>query len=279
MKNLLLPLALSFALSSHGVAAMVQWNNGGDGISWSDSANWLDSDAPDEGDDVVIAAQPTLDPALLGFDPTPSAFTVRSFTFGAGLTGPLEVMPMTDELLQIGAGGVSNLSTFGHQFSARVRAVADSTWSLGPGGLSVGIFLPETYQVTIGSGTLTLGANTVFDINSPSIAGAVLGSVGFGGTLTISLNYLPLATTQWQLFNSNLGDFSQFVVTGAVPMGEAVFDNQVWTIATGEHLLTFDETTGVFSYAAIPEPASVLLFIGAGGIVLLSRRRLRKRFF
>jgi len=275
MKSTSLLFAAFLSCASTGLAATAYWSSGGDGISWSDGANWASGATPAQGDDIVISTQPTAFPSVLGFDPTPALFTVNSFTFGAGLAQGLEVWPMATEVLRIGGGGVHNLSGYRHRFLVIVEAVGNSTWNTGTQGLGVSILRTNTYRITLESGSLTLGTNTVVDINSADSAGGIFGDVVMDGALTISLNYLPAQTTHWQLFDQLSGHFTHFAIEGVFSSASSVYDNFVWSISlAGGYRFEFNENSGMASFVVIPEPGSVALLVTAlGGLLVRPRRK------
>jgi hypothetical protein len=62
--GLLGSIFITLLLARAGWAATVTWNGGGDGVSWSQGANWSGNLVPTAGDDVVISGaggQVTLD--------------------------------------------------------------------------------------------------------------------------------------------------------------------------------------------------------------------------
>jgi len=276
MKSTSLLFAAFLSCASTGLAATAYWTSGGDGISWSDGANWASGVTPAQGDDIVVSTQPTAFPTVLGFDPTPALFTVNSFTFGAGLSQGLEVWPMATEVLRIGAGGVHNQSGYRHGFLVIVEAVSNSIWNAGTLGLGVSVLRTNTYQITLESGSLSLGTNTVVDINSANSAGGIFGNVVMDGALTISLNYLPTQTTQWQLFDQASGHFTHFAIEGVFSSGSSVFQDDVWAISLAEsYRFEFNENSGTLSFIVIPEPGSAALLTTALAGFLYRRRSKR----
>jgi len=75
-------LALLALLATATHAATINWDGGGDGVSWSDRLNWRDDTPPSTNDDVVIAS-PATTVLLSG---TNSQVTVRSVQCDAGFT-------------------------------------------------------------------------------------------------------------------------------------------------------------------------------------------------
>jgi hypothetical protein len=75
-------IALLALLATATHAATINWDGGGDGVSWSDRLNWRDDIPPSTNDDVVIAS-PATTVLLSG---TNSQVTVRSVQCDAGFT-------------------------------------------------------------------------------------------------------------------------------------------------------------------------------------------------
>jgi len=78
-------LVLSVCLLGNASAGTVTWTGGGDGINWSDAANW-DPAVPSISDDVVInSGTPTHDDDDINVDPQDVDWgECKSLTIGGG---------------------------------------------------------------------------------------------------------------------------------------------------------------------------------------------------
>jgi hypothetical protein len=84
--KLLPPLVFALlALSPIASAATKTWDGGGDGVSWTNAANWSGDTLPAAGDDVVINVAGTN--ATINY--TTSSLTLRSLQCEETLTSPL----------------------------------------------------------------------------------------------------------------------------------------------------------------------------------------------
>lgn len=131
-----------------------------------------------------------------------------------------------------------------------------------------------TGDTTISAGSFTLADNAsmTFYIGINGVTNKVGGSgtAVFDGDFIFDLSGAELADgNSWMIVdNASLGESfsSTFTVTGFSQ------DNNLWTNGSG---FSFDESTGLLSYNAIPEPATAALLGGLAAIGLVGTRRRR----
>jgi hypothetical protein len=119
--------------------------------------------------------------------------------------------------------------------------------------------------LTVASLTLDSGSTSFFQINGTTRvtlydAVNVTGALSYNGTLSITFGggYTPLVTDTFTLFNkgSYSGAFSTVTITNPSYAG------------------TFNESTGILSLTAVPEPATWgLLAFSLTTVMVLRRRR------
>ena len=159
-------------LEARQLLALVAWDGGGDGVSWSDARNWdstLNDHVPGVSDDAVIAIS-----AALAVNLPNTETRVRSLQSTASLAmsgGSLIVTLGTsgiDGRLTIGGGAELTATGSGTSFTARAGTFINdaSLYALGGGYLS----LPGlTDYAMVAGGTRTLqadGVGSVLDISS-----------------------------------------------------------------------------------------------------------------
>lgn len=164
--------------------------------------------------------------------------------------------------------------------------VSEGTLSLG----STGSLASTAY--TIGSGaTFDVSGQSSYSLASVAVTIDV-GSSGAGffngpsGTMTLgdalTINFTTSSFTAGQTFNlfdfgGQTGDFSSVTLTGSISGSLALTSTDTWTGSFGGYDLTFSESNGMLSFAAIPEPSTYALLFGGASMLLVGcvRRRVR----
>lgn len=129
------------------------------------------------------------------------------------------------------------------------------------GNLTPGNFTAQYGTLTVGNGSVTLAGTSTFDINFTDLRQdklIVAGNVAFGGTLNVALVGDTSAGGSFDLFDFGTQSGAFAVSYTGLAEGQAA---------------SFDPSTGVVTIAAVPEPASVGLVAGFGGLLLARRRR------
>lgn len=169
----------------------------------------------------------------------------------------LALTTSTDGTFNGAISGVGNLVKGG---AAALTLAGANTFS-GDLTINTGAF---TLAATTGSLTFYIGANGVTN----RVNGSTTGAVAFNGTFNFNLTGASLVDgNSWNIVSlaSTAESYGgSFAVAGFTQ------NNDVWTNGTG---LTFTESTGVLSYAAIPEPSTCAILLGAGLFFALGNRR------
>jgi len=152
-------------LEQRALLAVVAWDGGGDGISWTDPSNWDTGYVPMGGDDVVI---PDLDGDI----------TVSLSTAGTRTINSLDCK----ETLVVSGGGSLNVS--GTTSNSGTLAVQSGTVALAGGGNSSGAFIVDV------DARLQFLGDHILDVDS-SISGAGefhmwSGTAEIGGTYNVT---------------------------------------------------------------------------------------------
>src|ERR1700677_3200303 len=179
-------IASMVLLSAGSLAAQTDnWNNGGDGVTWSQAANWSNG-APTSTSLVVILDQPTAN--LIGVDTGPLT-PVASFTFSNNLTGSVSILPNTNDSLLIN-GPITNSSGFADTFSLEVTMGANATIAGGTAGLDFGILSIGTNTVAT-TGTVAASSQLIFEIDrtGSTVSQGSIGNINAtGASITIGSN-------------------------------------------------------------------------------------------
>ncbi len=164
------------------------------------------------------------------------------------LNDNLALTTSTDGTFNGAISGTGNLVKGG---AAALTLAGANTFS-GDLAINTGAF---TLAATTGSLTFYIGANGVAN----QVNGSTTGAVAFNGTFNFNLTGASLADgNSWTLVSlaSTVESYgASFAITGFTQASD------VWTNGTG---LTFTESTGVLSYAAIPEPSTCAILLGVG---------------
>ena len=151
----------------------------------------------------------------------------------------------------------------------------------------IGSILSSTSLNVLGKLNFAAGSTDIFDINSATAydqlnvsVGASAGTVTLGGTLQVNLNYTPAATDAFWIINNDLTDAVNGTFNG-LPQGSTVFTSggTPWVIYYNADYSTLNSTPGAGNdvvIAPIPEPATLVMLIIAGGLCLMFRRTRNK---
>ena len=140
--------------------------------------------------------------------------------------------------------------------------------------------------LTVGSLVLSGGSTTLLEVNGVTTRGTDYDGINittgsgltYGGNLTFSFGNSLSNGNTLNLFSlitgSATGAFANVTSTGSYA-GTWTSSNSTWSFSNVTQTLTFDQTTGSLSIAAIPEPATLALCLLAAvaGLRLVSVRR------
>jgi hypothetical protein len=150
---------------------------------------------------------------------------------------------------------------------------------------SGGILTPgsgTTGNLTVASLTLDAGATANFEINGASAGSydsVTGGMIDLDGTLALLFGVALADGDSVTLFDGDLtGNFSSISMSGGgYTAGNFTQDGTLWTSVQASQVLTFDALTGALSAAAVPEPATLALIMGAAATLVVIRRRRNAR--
>lgn len=245
-------------IGGHLPAFGTAWTDAAGDSSWSNPANWT-SGVPTTSSNVFVNDQSNT--GLLGVDTGIIVNVINSLTFNASLTGPIDVLPLGVETLQID-GPITNNDDNEHKFSLPVFPGASTTWNGGSAGINFANNVTiETYQITL-VGTLNFtGTNLNFSITDATNYGRFLGS-GTANVTGVTINIFgPYTGVLGDVFDFTTGNFTGATL-GLLP-----------TLSSG---LSWDTSafisTGVLT--VVPEPQTFALFaFGLGALVIMRRCR------
>jgi hypothetical protein len=188
--------------------------------------------------------------------------------------------------IEIGAGGTlggGQAATFGILNS--LTSVAGTVAPGNPGSaggpnygklvFNSGLSLQQTGRITleIGGTTATPGTGTSFD----QLSGDGSSTLTAGGHLTLSLDSTAwvaqdAAINLFSGFSSYTGSFADVTMTG---MGSGSFtqNGDIWTVQNAAGTFDFDQSSGVLTVTAIPEPHVFAYCAFALGLMASRRRR------
>jgi autotransporter-associated beta strand protein len=215
-----------------------------------------------------------------------SLFTTGNFTFGSTSTSTFS------GATSVGTG--QTLVVNGNLSSASVSVTSGATLA-GSGTVTGSTTIQDSGTLAPGNspglitftGDLTFNhvdAKAVFEVNGTGRgttfdAVNVSGALTYNGDLTVSFGYSPTVppSVTYALFNFNTetGDFDTITIGGSYT-ASLTRAGDLWSGTDGGNTVTFsfDQTNGVLTVAAIPEPSALAALAGFGVIGLaLSRRR------
>jgi len=143
--------------------------------------------------------------------------------------------------------------------SGERNAVADLVWPAALDGLDVSC--------------LNLGATTAGFFNGPT------GALTLGNSLTLNFSTSLISDGQtYNLFDfgSQTGDFSAIGLTGSIVGSLLLTATDTWTGNAAGYAFTFNETNGILSVNAVPEPSTYAALAGAVALVGAAVYRRRK---
>lgn len=201
---------------------------------------------------------------LAGTDTSAAAAAINLVKLGTGTqtftganvyTGSTTVSAGTFKLS--GTGSIANSTVY----SIAAGATFDTSALTTPG-----------YSLAAVATTLEVGATTNGYINVGT------GALTLGNALTLNFTALPTAGS-FNLYDSSSvsGDFSSVSITGLLGTGSLSLNSGTWANTIGGYSLSLNESTGVLSVSAVPEPSTYAAILG--GMVLgvtVLRRRTRK---
>ena len=150
-----------------------------------------------------------------------------------------------------------------------------ATASLASTSLNVanGATFSTAAQATYSLASLASGITMNLDATTGGFVNGGTGAYTLGNALTLNFSTNALVLNQaYNLFDyaSQTGDFASVNLTGALS-GALTRSGDVWTGTAGGNGFSFDETSGILTVVAVPEPTVALL--GALGAFTLLRRR------
>lgn len=152
-------------------------------------------------------------------------------------------------------------------------SLASTAYSIGNGAI-FDVSAQSSYSLASVAVTIDVGSSGAGFINGPS------GMMTLGDALTI--NFTTSSFTDGQIvdlfdFGGQTGDFSSVTLSGSISGSLALTSADTWTGSFGGYDLTFSESTGALSFAAIPEPSTFALLFGGASLILAGcvRRRVR----
>ena len=262
--TLLTLVALGTALSistAQAQAATIDWDGGGDGVSYMDGANWVggnipaDSDFTDNARFGNTAASPT---TVTG----PSSRRINTIIFqNTGWTingGTFE----TVRRINSSGIGINTINTMINTYGA-----SNQTWNIGTGNTLV---LGNVYQRGR-EVTLTGGGTLQFTSRIDGFGGPVgwYGIRAVDGVVVVDSNSPYVDITGGAIFiagETGALELMTDVSTAQGLIGTRIIDEY------GIGLQVNDIGGGYVRITPIPEPASIVLAM-AGGLMLLGRRR------
>jgi hypothetical protein len=215
-----------------------------------------------------------------------SLFTTGNFTFGSTSTSTFS------GATSVGTG--QTLVVNGNLSSASVSVTSGATLA-GSGTVTGSTTIQDSGTLAPGNspglitftGDLTFNhvdAKAVFEVNGTGRgtdydAVNVSGALAYNGDLTVSFGYSPTVppSVTYDLFNfsTETGNFDSITIGGSYTASLSR-TGDLWSGTDGGNTVTFsfDQTNGVLTIAAIPEPSALAALAGFGVIGLaLSRRR------
>ncbi|MDP1580415.1 MAG: autotransporter-associated beta strand repeat-containing protein [Candidatus Didemnitutus sp.] len=133
--------------------------------------------------------------------------------------------------------------------------------------------------------TLDNGSITNFEINGTTrgttydAINLTSGLMTYGGTFNLSFGDAIANGSVLSLFalsgSGSAGAFSSIAATGSYT-GSFTNDSGVWSLTSGAQVLSFSQSTGNLSFAAIPEPSTYAVIFGALALVGVMVRRRRR---
>lgn len=258
---LLLILGITVGTTNSSFAAVKTWDNGVGDTLWTSGDNWDPSGAPNNGDTIIVGANPSFD--IISVDA--GSVQIASFTTNSGVSA-FSVDPLSGDTLQVN-GAITNNSSNTTSFSIGVIAGASAIWS---GNLnfagSVNIFADVTpFTITLGSGNISFTNQInlrVFGSSSYSIFNISGGSVAFTGTINLAGGtYASVLNESYDFTN---GNFTGATLGSLPALADGV--NTQWD--TSNFL-----ANGTITVVAVPEPTTWALLAGSLTTVMIFRRR------
>ena len=150
-----------------------------------------------------------------------------------------------------------------------------ATASLASTSLNVanGATFSTAAQASYSLASLASGITMNLDASTGGFVNGGAGAYTLGNALTLNFSTNALVLNQaYNLFDyaSQTGDFASVSLTGALS-GTLTRSGEIWTGTAGGNGFSFDETSGILTVVAVPEPTVALL--GALGAFTLLRRR------
>lgn len=175
-------------------------------------------------------------------------------------------------------GGVdSSLGMTSGTFSGSISGDVDLV-KTGTGTFTLTGTNTSTGNTAVNGGTFTLasGAEMTFYIGENGINNAVtgVGTANFNGSFAFDLTAADLTSgNSWLIVD--VGTLTEsFAGTFSVVGFDDTDADNIWTNGAG---FSFDESTGMLSYSAIPEPSAFALLLGAGALMASVVRRKGRR--
>ncbi len=182
--------------------------------------------------------------------------------------------------------GAGILTLTGANTYTGATSVNAGTLALGAAGtlVSTGLNIANGAEFDVSSkAAYALGGATVsfgLDAATGGFFDAGAAALDFGGA-SVSFNFSTSSLVDGQTYNlvdfgSQTGDFASVALTGSSFSGSLVRTGQIWNGVSGAFAFSFDETSGVLSVSAVPEPSAFAALAGLTVLGVVASRRRRR---
>ena len=183
-------------------------------------------------------------------------------------------------------GGAGTLTLSGANTYTGTTMVNAGTLALGAAGTlvstAVNIANGAEFDVSAKASYALSGATVSFglDATTGGFFDAGTAALDFTGG-SVSFNFSTAALVDGQTydladFGSQTGDLASVGFTGGSFSGSLVRSGEIWSGVSGAFAFSFDESTGVLSVSAVPEPSAFACLAGLAALGLVGGRRRRR---
>src|SRR5690606_10061413 len=257
---------LNASASSANVAWVINHNAGGNRVTLDNSGTFNFGSLTGSGVFSVTNSGGILSVGALN----------RTEVFSGAIQGP-------GSFVKVGTGTMTLTGTNSFTGSTTVNSgslllglngtVGSTAYTIGDGA-TFDVSAKSSYSLALIETTINVGATSAGFFNGPT------GSLTLGNSLTLNFTTSLLSGGQsYNLFDfgSHTGDFSSVSLTGSIVGSLLLTGTDTWTgIDIGGYDFMFNEATGIFSIAAVPEPSTYAALAGALGLICAGARRRRR---